>query len=229
MILPVYFKYILLIGYGLVLGFLSAIPIGAVQLEVVKKAINGHLVPAVSVALGSATSDLVYGVLTLFGLGAFLFHKDSQIVLYVLGIAVLLFLLYRAFKEYRHTAKHDDPPRIYRNHHSFMTGFTIAITNPGIIIWWIVGFKLFDDMGLFTEMSPTIKIFFILSCCAGLGGYLSFLAIFLHRVHHNLPDTVVDRLQLVLMFLFAMVIVYFAYKLVMIITGQAQAAMPGGM
>jgi threonine/homoserine/homoserine lactone efflux protein len=70
--------------FGVILGFLSSIPVGAVQLEVIKRTINGQKKPAIATALGSATSDLIYGLLALFGLGDFLLHKDFQLLIYSL-------------------------------------------------------------------------------------------------------------------------------------------------
>ena len=46
----IYSKFAVLIGFSMFLGFLSAIPVGAVQVDVAKKAINGHLLPALAVA-----------------------------------------------------------------------------------------------------------------------------------------------------------------------------------
>lgn len=206
-------KYLLLFGFGLIMGLLSAIPIGAVQLEVAKKAVNGHLMPAIATAVGSASSDFLYGFLTLFGLGQFLFKQDFQIFIYSMGIAVIVFLSYRTWKEYRHTFQPDEAPPIYKKRFAFLTGFTIAITNPGIIIWWIIGFKIFHDLALFTDYTPMVKLLFILSGCAGLGGYLVIIALLLHRLHHNLPDKYLDWMHIILLGLFAVLIVYFSYKL----------------
>ncbi len=208
------FKLLAVIVFGAILGFLSAIPIGAVQLEVAKKALNGHLKPAIAVALGSASSDLIYGVLTLFGFGQFLFHQDFQIFVYILGIAVLLFIIYKTYREYKHHVHHKHKyPLVYKKRISFFTGFTIAITNPGIIIWWIIGFRMFLDFKLFADVGTVIKTIFILSACAGLGGYLVFLAILLSKVKKFIPDHFFGRLHIALIILLSVVIIFFVFKL----------------
>jgi threonine/homoserine/homoserine lactone efflux protein len=213
-------KYLVLIAFSLFLGFLSAIPVGAVQLEVARKALNGYLSHAMAVAFGSATSDFIYGVLTLFGFGNFLLHKESQIFIYVVGIAVLCFLFYRSFREFRHEYDPSDSPLVYKKRISFLTGFSIAITNPGIIIWWIIGFKLLADLDLFAVAQPSIKLIFILSSVAGLGGYLMCIAIFLHRMHKAVPDKYIDRMNIVVMVLFVILIAYFSLKLLSIILNR---------
>ncbi len=192
-------------------------PVGAVQLEVAKKAINGHLTPAIAVAVGSATSDFIYGVLTLFGLGGFLFHKEFKIGVYILGICVLSFLLFRSVQEHKHGVLQNDNPLVYKKRISFLTGFTIAITNPGMIIWWIVGFKLFIDLELFLTITPIVKFIFILSGCSGLVGYLIFIAALLHRMQQSVSDKFLHRMNIVLIVLLSIIIFYFILKVISII------------
>ncbi|MDY6968403.1 MAG: LysE family transporter, partial [Spirochaetota bacterium] len=170
--LDLYVQFSIIIGSGLVLGLLSAIPVGAVQLEVVKKAINGHLTPAIAMAFGSVTSDFIYGILTLFSLGGFLLNRQFQIGTYVCGILVISFLFYRSLKEYRQGTHKMDSHLVYKKRLSYLTGFTIAITNPGMIIWWLIGFKIFIDITHFSTITTTMKLLFIISGCTGLGGYL---------------------------------------------------------
>ncbi|MBN2039995.1 MAG: LysE family transporter [Spirochaetes bacterium] len=213
----IFLKYILLILFGLIMGFLSSMPVGAVQLEVAKKAINGHLMPAIAVAIGSASSDFIYGVLTLFGLGGFLFNRDVKIITYVMGIIVLSFLFYRSFREHKYGVRQDDSPLVYKKRLSFLTGFTIAITNPGMIIWWIVGFKIFIDFSIFTEITPVIKFIFILSGCCGLVGYLIFIASILNRMQKSVSDRFIHKMNIFLMILLTVIILYFIVKTVSII------------
>ena len=210
-------KFLLLISFGLLMGFLSSMPIGAVQVDVAKKAINGHLLPAVMVAVGSATSDLIYGILTLFGLGEFLFDREFQIGVYILGIVVLSFLLYRSAREHKYGLLQEGRGLVYKKRISFLTGFTIAITNPGMIIWWIVGFKLFIDMNLFVEITPLIKGVFIISGCCGLVGYLVFIASLLNKMQQTVSDRFLHRINIFLMILLSLLITYFMVKVISII------------
>ncbi len=210
-------KSLLLVVFGLIMGFLSSIPVGAVQLEVAKKAINGHLMPAIAIALGSATSDFIYGVLTLYGLGGFLFHKSFKIGVYILGIIVLLFLFLRSLKEYRGGFVQYEKRLVYKKRISFFTGFTIAITNPGMIIWWIIGFKLFLDLEIFTVITPVIKMTFILSGCAGLAGYLIFIATMLNMMQQSVSKKFLHRMNIYLLIFLCILILYFIFKLISVI------------
>lgn len=208
-------KILILVLFGLWLGFLSAIPIGAVQLEVAKKALNGHLRPAILTALGSATSDLIYGILALFSIGHFLHNEQFQVVIYLLGIIVLSFLLYHSVRDHnRSVSGTAENPLGRKTRLSYLSGFLIAITNPGIIIWWIVGYKLFLDLKLFAAINAPLKILFIISGCAGLGGYLVIIACLLHRMKKAFSEKFIHRMNLALIILLVIVIAYFSIKVI---------------
>ncbi|HOP64880.1 MAG TPA: LysE family transporter [Spirochaetota bacterium] len=210
------FKIIATVFFGLMLGFLSSIPVGAVQLEVIKKTINGHTKPAILTALGSASSDLFYGVLTLFGFGHWLLHKDFQIFIYIMGIIVLSYLIYKSYQE-REYMLHEEKRIRYTKRLSFLTGFTIAVTNPGMIIWWFVGFRLYADLNLFAVISAPIKLCFVISGAAGLALYLILEAAILHRFQKSFSEKFLYRANTFLMIILSFLTLYFIYKLVIIV------------
>jgi threonine/homoserine/homoserine lactone efflux protein len=209
-------KLVVTVLFGAVLGFLTSIPVGAVQLEVIKKTINGHKKPAIATAMGSAMSDLIYGMLALFGFGDYLLHKDFQIFIYSLGIVVLSYLAYRSYKERKYML-HEEKQITYGKRLSFLTGFTIAITNPGMIIWWFIGFKLFVDLNLFAVMTPGIKALFVFSGVFGLALYLTLEAIILHRYQKSFSEKFLYRANIFLMIVLSILIFYFAFKLILLI------------
>ncbi len=208
-------KLLVTVLFGTVLGFLSSIPVGAVQLEVIKKTINGHKKPAIATAMGSACSDSLYGMLALFGFGDYLLHKDFQLFIYSLGIIVLSYLVYKSYQE-REYMLHEDKQIKYGKRISFLTGFTIAITNPGMIIWWFVGFKLFADLNLFTAMTTAIKALFVFSGAFGLALYLTLEAVILHRFQKSFSEKFLYKANTFLMIILVVLITYFVIKLVSI-------------
>jgi len=211
-----FFELITTIIFGVILGFLSSIPVGAVQLEVVKKAINGHKKPAIATGLGSVTSDLIYGLLALFGLGNFLLHKDFQLLIYSLGIVVLSYIMYKSLKD-RSYELNENKTIKYKKRFSFLTGFTIAVTNPGVIIWWIVGFKLFVDLNLVTEITNAIKGLFVVCGAFGLALYLTLVAVMLSRYQKSFSDRFLYKANIFFVVVLSCLILYFIVKLVSLI------------
>ncbi|HON77778.1 MAG TPA: LysE family transporter [Spirochaetota bacterium] len=201
--------------FGMVLGAISSIPVGAVQLVVIKKSLNHQIKPAIATAAGSMTSDFIYGALTLFGFGSFLHLRPFQIGTYSLGIVVLSYIVYRTMKE-RNALVHSDEKITYKKRYSFLKGFTIAITNPGMIVWWLVGYKLYLDLNLFEVTGAGIRAIFVISGCLGLGGYLMFVGFLVYRAKNAFPEHFVHNAYLVLTVLLCILILYFGYKIVCI-------------
>jgi threonine/homoserine/homoserine lactone efflux protein len=182
---------------------------------VIKKTINGHTKPAIVTALGSATSDFIYGMLTLFGFGHFLLHKDFQIAIYVLGIVVLSYLIFKSYQE-REYMLHEEKRIRYKKRLSFLTGFTIAITNPGMIIWWFIGFRLYADLGLFAEITFPVKLCFVISGASGLALYLITESAILHKYQKSFSEKFLYKANTFLMFILSFLTLYFLYKLVIL-------------
>lgn len=210
-------KILATIAFGLFLGFITSIPVGGVQLEVIKKAIHGHLKPAIAVALGSAASDFIYGLLTLYGLGPFLFKKDFQIFIYSIGILVLGWMFYHTFRERKFKLQLVGEKKIVKKRISFITGFTIAATNPGMIVWWMFGYKIFLDFKLFPTISPAIKMLFLISGCTGLCLYMILVAKFLHNRQQSLSDNFLHKTNIFICGLLLVLIGYFTYSMIKVI------------
>ncbi len=207
-------RYAAVIVFGVALGFLSAIPAGAVQIQVVKFSLKGRWRTALAVALGSGTSDMVYGLLTLFGLGTFMMSDRFQICFYMAGVVVLCYLLYRSVRDYRNPVPEQGGGKGRRaQRRGFIAGLMLAATNPSIVLWWIVGFKVFLDFGLFPEVTIPLRIAFVCAGAGGLAGYLAFLTFLITRFHRNFNDKTLRSMNLSLIVIYVFLTAYFIYKL----------------
>ena len=203
--------------FGIFLGAVSTIPVGAVQLQVIKKSLKRHLRAAMLTAGGSVTSDAIYGILTLFGFGYFLATKEVQIGIYIFGIIVLSVLLVKMFRE-RHDMTHQEPHVIeYHGRISFLEGFTLAISNPGMIVWWVIGYRFYLDLNLFATVTTGIKILFITSACFGLGGYLLVISLIITRVKKSFSDNFLFRANMFITMVLGFLVIYFIIKLLCLI------------
>lgn len=212
------YHWLALVLFGLVLGFLSAIPVGAVQVEVMRLTLRGHRRAGIATAAGSATSDLIYGVLTLFGLAAVLTSHSVQIPFYLTGAAVLGWLLVRAIRDHR-LPDEERPTQGPKHHHAFMTGFLLAITNPGMVIWWLVGLRLAVDAGLCPLITVAQRIVFIVSGVGGLFGYLAAISFIVSRINGRFSDRLFAFMHRALIALLSLLVAYFLYRAVRLILG----------
>jgi len=197
---------------GMTIGMLSMIPVGGVQLQVIKKSLNGHLRAAIMTALGSVTSDCIYGILVLFGFSAFMMKKGWQITLYGAGIALLTAILVKMHRDRNKPAL--EPAPKYQGRLSFISGFSIAITNPGMLIWWIIGYHFFLDLALFGEVTAAVKTLFLISALSGLGGYLIVVALVVYRLKKSFSDKLLNRIHAFILIALIFLILYFVFRLV---------------
>lgn len=163
------------------MGFTAAIPVGATQIEIAKRSLNNHLRAAYMVVAGSVSSDIMYGSIALFGIAPFLKDKIVIAIFRLIAAIILWILAYFTFREAR---KADT---ISMNHtmlkskrYSFATGFSLAVTNPMMIFWWLIGERFIKDIGLITEFSTNTSIMFLLAGGIGIASYLSTLTYILH-------------------------------------------------
>jgi threonine/homoserine/homoserine lactone efflux protein len=185
-----------------VLGFLAAIPIGASQIEVARRALGGFLASALVVVAGSISSDFMYGAIALYGLAPILQQPVVEAIFWLVNAAVILvfaIIMLRESKsgsnpkmgldslrgEDQKAAISSQPTRLANRRIAYFTGFSLAFTNPMMIAWWLLAARLLKDVGISMELTNTSRLFFLAAGCLGIGSYLSLLAITIHRRHKS--------------------------------------------
>ena len=63
---------------------------------------------------------------------------------------------------------------------SFVTGFSLAITNPMMIVWWLIGVRIIRDLALVENFDTNLSLMFLAAGGLGLASYLFTLANTLH-------------------------------------------------
>lgn len=205
-------RYVFFAAVAWGLGFLTAIPIGATQIEIAKRSLKNELRAAFMVVLGSVSSDVMYGAVALFGLAPF-FNRPKVVGYF--GLAATLILWVLAFFTFRQARNpHDldlDNNALGSRHLSFVTGFLLAVTNPAMVFWWLVGVKILKDLGLVTQVTPTASVLLLLFGGLGLATYLSLLSFVLHRIQHMISGRALGRIYTVLALVLVGLSGYFLY------------------
>ena len=184
----------LLITY--IMGFFTAIPIGATQIEIAKRSLNNHLRAAYMVALGSVSSDVMYGFIALFGVAPFLKEK---LVVAIFGLAATLILWLLAYFTFRDGKKANmmdlTHPTLKSKRIGYVTGFSLAVTNPMMIVWWLIGVRIIRDFGLVTDFSPRISVMFLITGGLGLASYLFLLSNMLHWAKKFISNEIMKKVN----------------------------------
>ncbi len=173
-------NYFLFVISAFLLGFIAAIPAGPIQIEVVRRSINGHLKASLMVILGAFVSDVVYGSIAFFGITPFLRERMVMAVFWLGGSLILIFL---GVLTIRNTLRPGDPDSqskyLVKKRWSFLGGLSLSGTNPMMILWWLLGARIFVDIGLIDVFTHRIALFFLLAGSLGLAAYLALLSLFI--------------------------------------------------
>ncbi|MGC8653437.1 MAG: LysE family translocator [Candidatus Kryptoniota bacterium] len=195
-----------------VMGFITAIPVGATQIEIAKRSLHGQLMPAFMVVLGSVSSDVMYGVIAFFGLAPFMKSKTVEAGFELGGALILLVLAYLTFKQSKTNYILDEPDAILKSKHiSLITGFSLAVTNPMMIFWWLLEAQIVKEIGLVVDFNTTIAAIFLLAAGFGLASYLCALAATLHWAKKFLSVNLMKKLNHMLGIFLILLAFYFLY------------------
>ena len=182
---------------GFLLGFISAIPIGAVQIEVARRAVSGHLRSAMMVVFGSFLSDILYGLVAFFGIVPFLKEERVMAVFWLIGGVILIIIgtsvVRRSLKFHGYM---QESTHLKRENISFITGLSLSLSNPMMIMWWLLGARILKDLGLVQGFTPVVALSFVFSGGFGLSSYLSTVALTLYKLHRFIPNTILMRVSL---------------------------------
>ncbi len=163
----------MLLFQNILLGLSLAAPIGPVNVEIIKAGLRKGFMPAFLIGLGAMTADSTYLLLTYFGFTKFLTIPLMHTIISIIGMLILghlgLMSIKEAFSKKTLSTRHRPPA------HFFRTGFSIAISSPMTIVWWV---------GVFGSLvATTSKALSLLNCSAiilGAGIWVTSVSLLLH-------------------------------------------------
>ncbi|AEA33168.1 LysE family transporter [Hippea maritima] len=176
-------EFILLLFSSYIIGLITAIPIGPIQIEMAKRSISGYVKESIMVALGSTISDLIYGFIAIFGIAPFLADKEIEaLFLFIGGIILIILGLYTLIYSNRYTENNIKKAKLFKIHTSFFIGLLIAITNPPIVFWWLFCFEFLKDINIMESIKTPYSIAFLLSAGVGIVSYLISMALLINKI-----------------------------------------------
>jgi threonine/homoserine/homoserine lactone efflux protein len=170
------------------LGFVTAIPIGGSQIEMAKRVLSGQRWAAAMVILGSVSSDILYGIVAVFGIAPFMDTPWVLAAFNAVGALVLWVLAFVTVRESRRPSGIDwQHPSLKKKRVAYVTGFSLAASNPPMMLIWLLGVTLAKQFGLASPFTPGVKALYIAGGALGLAGYLSILGMVMHRIKRSIP------------------------------------------
>lgn len=155
---------------GVVLGVVTGLPIGVVNVAIVEAAARGERRFAIQVGLGGALADAVHAAIAFLGIGRVADHVPQRTLAVVAGCIVVAYALL-ALR--RHAGAAPRPRR-----YGVVTGLVLTLPNPAALgAWFAVAAALWPSI----DVTPAIA----LAAGVGIGSALWFTV--LARVVAALP------------------------------------------
>ncbi len=204
--------YTLFLIAAFILGCLAAVPAGPVQIEVLRRSINGNLKASLMVVLGAFFVDIAYGVIAFFGIAPFLENNRVMAIFWLAGGLILAVLgvlsILHGLKDHE-TVK--PPAHLKRKRWAFLSGLTLSATNPVMVLWWLSGARIFQDAGLIRDFNAEIALSFLAAGSLGLASYLSGLSLFIYWAKKFISARTLRRINIFFGILLIGTALYFLY------------------
>jgi threonine/homoserine/homoserine lactone efflux protein len=190
-------EFFLFIISAFMMGFIAAVPVGPIQIEVMRRSINGHLKSSLMVILGAFLSDIIYGVIAFFGIAPFLKERMVMAVFWLGGALILIALGIMTVKnslrprEFNHHSKH-----LKKKRWAFLGGLSLSGTNPMMVLWWLLGARLFSDVGLIHDFTQEVAASFLIAGSLGLACYLATLSLVLYWAKRFISERKIMHINL---------------------------------
>lgn len=189
---------------GIVLGWGAAIPIGPMNLEMMRRNLCYGTRYGVGLGLGACLADVTYLGLLSFGLIAIFQHPAVFRTIGVAGILVLLIFAYLAFRSIKtqvalrhtlNTGSHDlgatevefacnETTPLWRH---FIAGYSLTLINAYTIIFWTT---ISTQVAAITDAKPAAIWWVGAGLLAGTVSWVLTLNTLLHYTRHKLSPRV---------------------------------------
>ena len=206
-------KIILFVLTAYLMGFIAAIPVGGTQLEISRRSLKGYLSSAMMIVIASVLSDGMYGAIALFGITPFLQYPSVVAIFEFVNALILILLGIWAIRESRDQRIDNQlSGKILNNRKvSFLTGFSLAVTNPLMILWWLLGARFLNDIGLVEKFNSFHALLFLFSGTLGIGSYLTLLLIGVYKAKRFFSELSIKRVSIAFGVFFMGLAAYFIY------------------
>lgn len=126
---------------GFLLCLSLCIDLGIVNVKIIKTGIVNGFKQSFMVGLGSTLGDMIYAILSFFGITLLLKILIVRWILWIMGTGILLYfcytMLYQLFKQNVRLDTINYPEEKDANSFNFFwTGFGLALSSPSAILWY---------------------------------------------------------------------------------------------
>jgi len=132
--------------FGILVAVIGALPIGAVNLAVINTSIKQNRRKASHIALAAGIGEVLLAIFALqYSMQLSVFFKENIWIQIMFAGAFFVMGLYFLHLSHRSATVSNALPKTSRIRSRFITGFSLAILNPPVIIYWILAISVINN------------------------------------------------------------------------------------
>jgi threonine/homoserine/homoserine lactone efflux protein len=183
---------------GILTGFLLSVPIGPINLTVIREALHGHFSRGFLIGMGGVAADTFYCAAAFLGFSSIL--KEAEFLWSYLqiggGIVVFLIgLMYVMFPSRNYTPsmeKIKSATGSLHIHKAFPLGFFMGISNVGLFVLWGGVNALFVANGWIRPHSQVVSAC-IVGIAFGSSLWFTLVSFWVSRLHHQMKPELIAK------------------------------------
>ena len=178
---------------GLIMGFGVALPVGPLNLEIVRRTFRFGVLHGFFLGMGAVISDVIYLLLVSIGFLSFLNNGNF---LQAIGIIGSIFIAYFGYKAIIEKADFDLNEKSFSRSYlkQCIEGFIIAFFNPFVIVFWI---SLSSQIASMTNNSMYLFSLTALGVVSSATLWLLFINLLVAVTRKKISITFIKRLNII--------------------------------
>ncbi|RDI46556.1 LysE family translocator [Aquicella lusitana] len=180
---------------GLFLGWGAAIPIGAINLEMIRRNLQFGTAAGLALGFGACCADVTYLVLLSLGVLQILHHPFVIKAVGILGSLLLTWFGYKALrlKSVYFNDQPQAPMRIRSPWRHAIEGYLLTLINPYTILFWS---SISMTIAVMTHASDHAVFYAGLGVLLGTFSWAAGLNGFLHFTRHRLSKRTIQKINI---------------------------------
>ncbi|MFA6037157.1 MAG: LysE family translocator [Legionellales bacterium] len=194
---------------GILLGWGAAIPIGPINLEMIRRNLNFGTRFSLLFGFGACSADVLYLVLLSYGVLSLLTYPLVLKIIGILGAFVLIYFAYGALTAKPSQALEASIPKGTLLSH-YLSGLLLTLSNPITILFWA---SISSQVVTLTVSHPNALIYAGIGVLMGTVSWVVALNLFLHFTKHKISNAAINMLNKIgglLLLGFAIFSIYYA-------------------
>lgn len=152
--------YVFTFFLAIVVSFIASIPIGAVNMAIVKATLDHGAKAGYMIGLGAIIAEAAYCAIPLFGLTYFLEDKGVYEIMYLIFIPVMLFLgVYTIITRKNVLKEAEATPKGYKTSNNILYGLLLCGSNPMTMIFWTQITVFLKEQGILHQDPANLSTF----------------------------------------------------------------------